>query len=48
MEYFRTSVEEYGAEIACGMLAMSGNTNAGLVYQMLKKQADEGHGKTKE
>lgn len=48
VEYFRTSMEEYGAEIACGMLAMSGNTNAGLVYQMLKKQTDEGHGKTKE
>ncbi|MDE7334601.1 MAG: hypothetical protein K2O16_20705 [Lachnospiraceae bacterium] len=36
-EYFRTTMEEYGAEIACGMLAMSGNTNAALVYQMLKK-----------
>ncbi len=36
-EYFRTYFEEYGAEIACGMLSMSGNTNAGRVYQMLRK-----------
>lgn len=36
-EYCRTYFEEYGTEIACGMLAMSGNTNAGQVYQMLRK-----------
>ena len=29
--------EEFGAEIACGLLAMSGNTNATLVYQLLRK-----------
>ena len=36
-EYFRTYFEEYGAEVACGMLAMSGSTNAVQVYQMLWK-----------
>lgn len=35
--YFRTYFEEYGAEVACGLLAMSGNTNAARVYQMLRK-----------
>lgn len=29
--------EEFGAEIACGLLAMSGNTNPTLVYQLLRK-----------
>ncbi len=33
VEYF----EKYGAEITCGVLAISGNTNTALVYQMLKK-----------
>ena len=36
-ECFRTYFEEYGTEVACGMLAMSGNTNAAHVYQMLRK-----------
>ncbi|MDE7186389.1 MAG: hypothetical protein K2O13_02625 [Lachnospiraceae bacterium] len=36
-EYFRAYFEEYGADIACGLLAMSGNTNASRVYQMLRK-----------
>ena len=36
-EYFRTYFGEYGAEVACGMLAMSGSTNAVQVYQMLRK-----------
>lgn len=36
-ESFRTYFEEYGAEIACGMLALSGNTNAVHMYQMLRK-----------
>lgn len=29
--------DEYSAEIACGLLAISGNTDAGRVYQMLRK-----------
>lgn len=33
----RAYFEEFGAEIACGMLALSGNTNAAHVYQMLRK-----------
>lgn len=36
-EYFRTYFEEYGVEIACGMLAISGDTNAGRIYRMLRK-----------
>ena len=36
-EYFRAYFEEYGADIAYGLLAMSGNTNASRVYQMLRK-----------
>lgn len=36
-EYFRTYFEKYGAEAACGLLAMSGNTNAVQMYQMLRK-----------
>lgn len=33
----RAYFEEFGAEIACGMLALSGNTNAVYAYQMLRK-----------
>lgn len=36
-ECFRTYFEEYGTVVACGLLAMSGNTNAVQVYQMLRK-----------
>lgn len=36
-ESVRAYFEEFGAEIACGMLALSGNTNAAHVYQMLRK-----------
>lgn len=36
-ESLRTYFEEFGAEIACGLLAISGNTNATLVYQLLRK-----------
>lgn len=34
---FRTYFEEYGTEVACGLLAVSGNTNASYMYQMLRK-----------
>lgn len=34
---FRTYFEEYGAEVACGLLALSGNANAPHMYQMLRK-----------
>ena len=33
----RAYFEEFGAEIACGLLALSGSTNAVHVYQMLRK-----------
>lgn len=36
-ESVRAYFEEFGAEIACGMLALSDNTNAAHVYQMLRK-----------
>jgi hypothetical protein len=36
-ESVRAYFEEFGAEIACGMLSLSGNTNAACVYQMLRK-----------
>ena len=36
-ECVRAYFEEFGAEIACGMLSLSGNTNAAHVYQMLRK-----------
>ena len=35
-ESVRAYFEVFGAEIACGLLALSGNTNA-AVYQMLRK-----------
>lgn len=34
---FRTYFEEYGTEVACGLYALSGNTNASQMYQMLRK-----------
>ncbi len=36
-ESIRAYFEGFGAEIACGMLSLSGNTNAACVYQMLRK-----------
>ncbi len=36
-ESVRAYFEEFGAEIACGLLALSGSTNAACVYQMLRK-----------
>ena len=36
VDFARALSEEFGAEIACGLLALSGNTNA-AVYQMLRK-----------
>lgn len=36
-KYFRTYFEENNIAIACGLLAMSGNADAGRLYQMLRK-----------
>ncbi len=36
-ECVRAYFEEFGAEIACGLLSLSGSTNTACVYQMLRK-----------
>ena len=36
-ESLRTYFTENSAEIACGLMALSGNTNASLAYQLLRK-----------
>ncbi|MDE6945137.1 MAG: hypothetical protein K2P66_12005 [Lachnospiraceae bacterium] len=36
-ESVRAYFEEFGAEIACGLLSLSGSTNTVCVYQMLRK-----------